>query len=1452
MFKISKHIILQFVILLLLLPATGQANPEIHTITPNADSIAQYTKLELKVTLSATFSNPYDYTQVRLKGYFTSPSGTQIIMDGFYMQDYAMTAPDVLTPSGPPEWRIRFSPDESGTWTYFVRIWDETGFEHSESLQFTCIPSDRKGFVSLVDEHLTHRNGETFLGLGTNMAWQDWSSGFTKYEAWLDALDDNGGNFVKLTLAPWGFEFEWQETGPGQYDERQNRAWTLDWVMDLLMEREIYCQLNPMIHDELRNDYASNWYSNPYNTVNGGPCTDPQDFLVNPSAITLYKNKLRYINARWGYSPQVVLWEQLSEADNTGIYDNFYSQTLSWLNIMTEYMNNLDKYNRLCSSAYAIPQHDPNYWDNAETGFTQLHIYDFIADLEMKIYNFSKDQIDGYDKPFVVGEFAMGHDPSVIKDYDPDGISFHNTVWSSMFSGSFATAMSWWWDNYLYPNGLFDHLKAVSDFFMEIDEEISRLEPAVLLTTSDDYDMIEIDPDYNNDGDKAPENYFHFGPSGLLYPTELYLGEYLYGSFYNSRRNPPTFQVNFTKDGYFKVNVGDLAVFAKLRVRLDGITVFDQTVSPNSLHAIFIPEGEHEIRVDNSATGIIKVDEYEFHDYAPNLRAFAYESEDYIAGWLQNRRYNWEYLSEQGIPNAVSNGKIYPDFDNQGTYMFSWYNQDAVLDSTQTIVFSGDDMVVDAPNIVWDGAFEGRFLGPFEVAFSSSVTDGDLPLAVQFTDESTVYDAEVDAWNWDFGDGNTSTAQNPEHIYTAEGVYTVTLEIVSGNYAVSLVKENLIEVVQPLVADFVADTTLIVPGTPIQFTDLSLGNPDIWLWSFGDNTLSFSQNPVHTFDNPGIFTVSLFVENENRSDTETKENYIEVLQPVQAGFSSDISITTVGGEIFFSDLSTGEPDYWLWDFGDGTTSEEQHPSKSYQQPGVFSVKLILGNNYFEDSLLATDFITVLQPLTADFDAEPRLAWQGQDIQFQDISQGNPESWHWDFGNGITSEEQNPLHSFDDAGLYAVKLMISDTLQADSIFRENFIHIRDTLDADFVVDTPVITITEKAYFSDISKGDPHAWFWLFGDGFSSQQQNPSHRFKYTGDFTITMQASRNDTTDTEVKTNCVKVIPELVANFTTDTLVAVPGESIYFIDMSTGNPDTWIWDFGDSTVGLGQNTTTSYANPGNYTVKLIASNTYLSDTLVQENLISIIEPVVASFTANPLETIIGEEVQFTDLSSGFPTQWEWWLDNGDAVFSQNPAATYYTPGFYDITLIAGNTYFSDTLTVEDFLHVQPPYYNQQISIRRGWSGISTYVDPVFDDVTTVFGPVEETLFYAFNEQGIYSPVLDINTIGNWDADRGMVVYLSEPDTLLIEGYQVVGNTLVLHAGWSFFPVPIACPHTPDILETQLGNNFKVLKEIGSNKVYWPDMGIFTLETLRPGEMYLIYMENEQQFIFPACD
>ncbi|MDX1284138.1 MAG: PKD domain-containing protein, partial [Draconibacterium sp.] len=176
--------------------------------------------------------------------------------------------------------------------------------------------------------------------------------------------------------------------------------------------------------------------------------------------------------------------------------------------------------------------------------------------------------------------------------------------------------------------------------------------------------------------------------------------------------------------------------------------------------------------------------------------------------------------------------------------------------------------------------------------------------------------------------------------------------------------------VVPPVADFTANPTTILVGENVDFTDLSLNNPDTWSWDFGDGQNSTIQNPSHTYTSTGPFTVSLTVSNSAGADIETKVNYILVealpTNPPVADFTAEPTDAFVGDQVQFTDLSSNSPTSWLWDFGDGNGSTLQNPVHSYSAASTYTVSLTATNAHGDDEITKTGFITVNEPPAASY------------------------------------------------------------------------------------------------------------------------------------------------------------------------------------------------------------------------------------------------------------------------------------------------------------------------------------------------------------------------------------------------------------------------------------------------------------------------------------------------------
>gem|GEM_PF-3469840 len=331
-------------------------------------------------------------------------------------------------------------------------------------------------------------------------------------------------------------------------------------------------------------------------------------------------------------------------------------------------------------------------------------------------------------------------------------------------------------------------------------------------------------------------------------------------------------------------------------------------------------------------------------------------------------------------------------------------------------------------------------------AFSGTPTSGDRDLTVQFTDQST---NNPTAWSWNFGDGGTSTAQNPSHTYTGAGVYTVTLSVSNTAGSDDETKTDYITVTEPVVAPVAAFSGTPTSGNrdlTVQFTDQSTNNPTTWSWNFGDGGTSTAQNPSHTYTGAGVYTVTLTASNTAGSDDETKTDYITVTEPVVAPVAAFSGTPTSGNRdltVQFTDQSTNNPTTWSWSFGDGGTSTAQNPSHTYTAAGVYTVTLTSSNTAGSDDETKTDYITVTEPVVAPvaaFSGAPTSGMKDLTVQFTDQSTNNPTAWSWSFGDGGTSTAQNPSHTYTAAGVYTVTLTVSNATGSDGETKIDYITV----------------------------------------------------------------------------------------------------------------------------------------------------------------------------------------------------------------------------------------------------------------------------------------------------------------------------------------------------------------------------------------------------------------------------
>mgnify|MGYP006289743031 CR=1 FL=1 len=524
--------------------------------------------------------------------------------------------------------------------------------------------------------------------------------------------------------------------------------------------------------------------------------------------------------------------------------------------------------------------------------------------------------------------------------------------------------------------------------------------------------------------------------------------------------------------------------------------------------------------------------------------------------------------------------------------------------------------------VVADEILQADFL-----AEERSIAPGQL---VELRDMSLTTETagEINRWLWEFGDGTISTRQSPAHAYNKSGVYDISLTITTDqNVSRKITKTGYVQVLKPTnLVDFVASSTNVNVNESVSFKDISQvqGAPVVSrTWEFGDGATSTAIAPVHRYTESGIYTVSLTIATSGENLQTVKENYI-VVRSV-SGIRADFKFNTTGGASpyvgeaiqFFDTSESGRGDItsWEWDFGDDTTSDEQNPTHAFTDVGTYTVTLTVASDFGTDSQEKTVNV-VFRPPAAGFEAMPTEQWTQNPVMFMDMSVAGFApivAWAWDFGDGNTSDEQNPTHVYENRGTYTVSLTVtaSDSQSSSaSITRKDLIKIREIPtppNPDFSY-APRLALTEERVFFEASNSTITSepileYVWDFGDGDFGLGRTASHRYAEPGRYAVTLTVVTESTSITEPYgvsvTRDVSVDRAPVADFSIkrrdgDGFVEAT-QGYTYVDTFAFTPAPqpldarpirkFTWDFGDDASSELAAPTHQYEAEGQYTINL---------------------------------------------------------------------------------------------------------------------------------------------------------------------------------------------------------------------------------------------------------------------------
>ncbi|MFZ1706125.1 MAG: PKD domain-containing protein [Saprospiraceae bacterium] len=772
-----------------------------------------------------------------------------------------------------------------------------------------------------------------------------------------------------------------------------------------------------------------------------------------------------------------------------------------------------------------------------------------------------------------------------------------------------------------------------------------------------------------------------------------------------------------------------------------------------------------------------------------------------------NNVIQWSWTFEGGIPNTA--------FTQNPSII---YNQPGVYSVTLTVA-----------NLQGSNTFVRQQYIQVLANPISSFTFASQGLTVDFTNTST----NATNYLWNFGDGNTSTVQNPTHTYATIGTYTVTLE--SSN---SCSTANSSQSIGLSIAPIASFTTNNNPNgcSPyiIQFVNTSQNNPTSFLWTFegGIPATSTEQNPTITYSNPGNFDVTLIANNTLGSDTIESNNYVNIETIPNVDFSY------TGDELtyqFISSIQNGN--IVSWNFGDGNMSTVLNPEHIYTAEGTYIVELTAQNDC--GTSFYSQQIEVIARPTAQFSADILMGCSPLSVQYSDESSPNTTQWNWSFPGGTpaSSSVQNPIVIYNSPGQYDATLIALNAAGQDVSTVNNYITVNTSPTAGFTMtaDGPNITMTNTGLganstewqiqenglqsllgntvtytfssngsfsirqinsnecgsnnleqyvtinvypvanfvgnadgncapvsiqFNNTSiNGSTYVWSFENGTPSSSTEQNPLVVFSQGGQHDITLTTTNQYGSHTNTQTITVLQTPQPAFSFSTNTL------TIQFTNQTSGNGNTYLWEFGDGTTSTHISPSHVYPGPGTYPVTLTVTNVCGSLTLTNTIVIDDRSPVV-DFSASPQIGCAPLQVQFSDASLNDPQNWNWTFEGGNPAISleKNPIVVYEQEGLYPVRLTVSNGFGSNELLREEYITVYGiPTAEFEYEVVEGNVDIQ-YTGNLVSAFYWEFGDggrsTQQSPTYTYSSPGTYTIVLIVeNPCGNDTITKEIVIDIS---------------------------------------------------------------------------------------------
>ena len=627
------------------------------------------------------------------------------------------------------------------------------------------------------------------------------------------------------------------------------------------------------------------------------------------------------------------------------------------------------------------------------------------------------------------------------------------------------------------------------------------------------------------------------------------------------------------------------------------------------------------------------------------------------------------------------------------------------------------------------------------------------------------------SWEWEFGDGQSSTEKNPSHYYSTPGVFNI-LHVAhyQDGSTDTLFINNFIDQ-NDLDPSFILNKNEFCNYNTYSFSNNSSA-ATTWEWSLDSTIISNNFSDSLTLQlNDSISLLNLKITDQNGCESESQQN-IFLYHPL-ALIEQD-SFACFGGFIKI-ECSVKDDPVHTWDMKDGSfLGPDTSIFHVYQQSGWFTPTLLLDNMGCVREV-QLDSILILEPDATFTPTIPNPICKTDSIYFQ-ANNSTYSNYNWT-GGATSSSSDSAWIVMNNSGNQQVSLNVSDRGCTSSFSSDTILVNEAKAEFNYTLLNNCVPI--NVVFQD-SSINPVSWDWNFYNGFSSNSQNPTQQF-----INFPFDSVQLNITDINGCLDSIKkaIVNDFNAKFIASDTILCAGTNITFTPVSE-IVNSFQWDFGDGNISYDSIPSHIYQSPGFYDVKLIASDGQgCIDTTILYNYIEV-KQVIADFSHISNGNCPPVVTSFTNLSSG-ASNYNW--DFGDNLNStiENPAHSYTIGGYYDVSLISSDNFgCADTLVINNLVYIPGPILNFDIDQLFGCDSLTISITDISSN----------TLNYLYNfgdgaTSSLQNPIHTYSNPGSYqislvgEDSAGCQVAFTSSDLIIVDvspilNYQVSDTNLCI--------------------------------------------------------------------------